>query len=122
MGGFGDTDKLLGKRIVAPEKKPKRRRGKRRDGSTNPNVPGEAHRRQFQGDRKPRGVVPSGQGLSKDQVDKLRRQFDIQAKKKVDMYKRQNEKLKQDLERCMEAEFRMRELQDELHSKEGGAC
>jgi len=81
--GFGDTDELLGKRISAPEKKQKRRRGKRRDSATNPNVPGSAHRRQFQGDRKPRGVVPTGQALNKEQVDRLRKQFDLEAKKKV---------------------------------------
>ena len=35
----------------------------------------------------------------------------------VDAYKRQNEKLKGDLEKCMEAQYRVRELEDEMKER-----
>ena len=86
---FADTDALLAIRLDGrPEKKVKggkrRRRGsKASEASNHPNGTGSAHRRLFQ-DKKPRGVGGArNAAVQKELVEKMRKQFDLEAKRKV---------------------------------------
>jgi len=69
-----------------PKGKRRRRGSKASAGSNHPNsnAAGSAHRRLFQGDKKPRGVGGVQKaGVQKELMEKMRKQFDVEAKRKV---------------------------------------
>ena len=83
---FRDTDELLAMRLEPATRKPKQGKRRRRGskvsvGTANPN--GAGSRRPFN-ERKPRGVGgPQNAPGTKEMIDKMRRQFDLEAKRKV---------------------------------------